>query len=271
MTARFNSLRCRCGTVCSIVAYALTMLCVAWVVLRGAESMGYNWQWYRVPRFILLPDGSPGPLLQGAGITLLVSGLGLAGAAVLALGTALLRLSGSVVGQAMARGYLELIRNTPLLVQIFFIYFVLAPAVDLGRMSSAVLALSLFEGAYASEIIRAGILAVPRGQWEGALSLGMKKPSIYMQVILPQALRNVLPPLTSQGVSLIKDSALVSTIAIYDLTMHGQAIIAETFLSFEIWSVVAVIYLVFTVTLSSLARLLEKQSSSPHLEDSCTK
>jgi polar amino acid transport system permease protein len=269
MTPTLRSLRCRCGTLCSIAAYALTMLLVAWAVLRGAESMGYNWQWYRIPRFIFLPDGSPGPLLQGAGITLLVSGLGLAGAAVLALGTALLRLSGSVVGQALARGYLELIRNTPLLVQIFFIYFVLAPAVGLGRMPSAVLALALFEGAYASEIIRAGILGIPRGQWEGALSLGMSRGSIYRQVILPQALRNVLPPLTSQGVSLIKDSALVSTIAIYDLTMHGQAIIAETFLSFEIWFVVAAIYLVFTLTLSSLARLLEKRSST-HLEDSCT-
>jgi len=269
MTLTFRSLRCRCGTLCSVVAYALTMLLVVWAVLRGAESMGYNWQWYRIPRFIILPDGSPGPLLQGAGITLLVSGLGLVGAAILALGTALLRLSGSVVGQALARGYLELVRNTPLLVQLFFIYFVVAPAVGLGRMPSAVLALALFEGAYASEIIRAGILGIPRGQWEGALSLGMSRGSIYRQVILPQALRNVLPPLTSQGVSLVKDSALVSTIAIYDLTMHGQAIIAETFLSFEIWFVVAAIYLVFTLTLSSLARLLEKRSST-HLEDSCT-
>ena len=127
----------------------------------------------------------------------------------------------------------------------------------LGRLASAVLALSLFEGAYASEIIRAGILAIPRGQWEGALSLGMTRGSIYRQVILPQALRNVLPPLTSQGVSLIKDSALVSTIAIYDLTMHGQAIVAETFLSFEIWFVVAAIYLLFTGILSALVRLLE--------------
>ena len=263
-------LSCRCGAACPIFAYILTMACVVWAVLHGAETMGYNWQWYRVPRFILLPDGSPGPLLQGAGVTLLVSGLGLAGAAFLALATALLRLSRSVVGKAVARCYLELIRNTPLLVQIFFIYFVLAPAVGLGRMASAVLALSLFEGAYASEIIRAGILAIPRGQWEGALSLGMTRASIYRLVILPQALRNVLPPLTSQGVSLIKDSALVSTIAIYDLTMHGQAIVAETFLSFEIWFVVAAIYLLFTGALSSLARLLEKQSPSPHLEDSCT-
>jgi len=269
MTATPTSPRCRRSAACSVAAYALTMLCLAWAVLHGAESMGYNWQWYRVPRFIILPDGSPGPLLQGAGITLLVSAAGFAGASVLALGTALLRLSGSVVGQALARGYLELVRNTPLLVQIFFIYFVLAPAVGLGRMSSAVLALSLFEGAYASEIIRAGILGIPRGQWEGALSLGMSRASVYRQVILPQALRNVLPPLTSQAVSLIKDSALVSTIAIYDLTMHGQAIIAETFLSFEIWFVVAAVYLVFTLTLSSLARLLEKRSST-HLEDSCT-
>ncbi len=267
----FLRMRCRCGAFCAVAAYVATMIFVTWAVLRGAETMGYNWQWYRVPRFIILPDGSPGPLLQGAGITLMVSGLGLCGAAALALTTALLRLSDSVVGQAVARCYLELIRNTPLLVQIFFVYFVLAPAVDMGRMASAVLALSLFEGAYASEIIRAGILAIPRGQWEGALSLGMKRSTIYRLVILPQALRNVLPPLTSQGVSLIKDSALVSTIAIYDLTMHGQAIVAETFLTFEIWFVVAAIYLVFTGILSSLARLLEKQSSTSHLEDSCTK
>lgn len=270
MIADISRLRCRCGAPCAVIAYALTMLCVAWAVLRGAEGMGYNWQWYRVPQFILLPDGSPGPLLQGAGVTLLVSGLGLVGAAALALATALLRLSGSRVGRAMARVYLELIRNTPLLVQIFFIYFVLAPVFGIGRLASAVLALSLFEGAYASEIIRAGILAIPRGQWEGALSLGMTRATIYRQVILPQALRNVLPPLTSQGVSLIKDSALVSTIAIYDLTMHGQAIVAETFLSFEIWFVVAAVYLLFTGLLSCLARLMEKQSPTPHLEDSCS-
>jgi polar amino acid transport system permease protein len=245
------------------------MFGLAWAVLSGAESMGYNWQWYRVPRFILLPDGSPGPLLHGAGVTLLISGLGLIGATILALGTALLRLSGSTVGQVVARCYLELIRNTPLLVQIFFIYFVLAPAVGLGRLPSAILALALFEGAYASEIIRAGILAVPRGQWEGALSLGMSTRRVYMLVILPQALRTILPPLTSQGVSLIKDSALVSTIAIFDLTMHAQAIVAETFLSFEIWFVVAGIYLFITLTLSTLTKFLEKQSPAPHLEESC--
>lgn len=241
----------------SILAYALTMIGIVYIVTRGAEVSGYNWQWHRVPRFLMLPDGAPGPLLRGAGTTVLLSLLGFAGAGILAFGTALLRLSQSVVGRAMARTYLELIRNTPLLVQIFFIYFVLAPAVGFGRMTSAVLALSLFEGAYASEIIRAGILGVNAGQWEAARSLGMSTATMYRHVILPQALRASLPPLTSQGVSLIKDSALVSTIAIFDLTMHGQAIVAETFLSFEIWFTVAGLYLLLTWSLSALANRLE--------------
>lgn len=230
-------------------------------VIHGASTSGYSWQWYRIPDCIILPDGTPGPLLHGAGVTLLISLLSFVGSSVLALGTALLRLSSSPAGRALAWVYLELIRNTPLLVQIFFVYFVLAPMVNLGRMQSAVLTLALFEGAYASEIIRAAILAIPKGQWEGALSLGMTRGSVYLRVILPQALRNALPPLTSQGVSLIKDSALVSTIALLDLSMQAQIIVAETFLTFEVWFTVAAIYLVFTLALSGLAGFLDKQDT----------
>lgn len=246
----------------AIAAYVLTMAALAWAVTHGARTMGYNWQWYRVSRFLIGADGSAGPLVTGALVTLQVSALGALGATLLAMLTALARLAKSPVARFAARCYLELIRNTPLLVQIFFIYFVLAPLLDLGRLASAVLALALFEGAYASEIIRAGILAVPAGQWEAARSLGMRQTTIYGQVILPQALRIILPPLTSQGVSLLKDSALVSTIAIYDLTMQGQAIVAETFLTFEIWFVIAAIYLAFTVLLSTLARILERALST---------
>jgi polar amino acid transport system permease protein len=97
---------------------------------------------------------------------------------------------------------------------------------------------------------------------EAARSLGMTRRQAYTKVILPQALRNVLPPLTSQGVSLIKDSALVSTIAVYDLTMQGQRIIAETFLTFEIWFTVALLYLVLTLSLSAVANLIEKKTKS---------
>lgn len=171
----------------------------------------------------------------------------------------MLRLSGAVLGKMVARGYLELIRNTPLLVQIFFIYFVLSPILNIDRFTSAVLALSLFEGAYASEIFRAGIVSIDRGQWEASFSLGFGTLEAYRYVILPQAIRRMLPPLTSQAISLIKDSALVSTIAIYDLTMQGQAIIAETFLTFEIWFVVAAIYLAVTLALSFGINVMERR------------
>jgi polar amino acid transport system permease protein len=127
----------------------------------------------------------------------------------------------------------------------------------LSAFASAVLALSLFEGAYTSEILRAGIVSIHKGQWEAAYSLGMRTRQAYQYVILPQAIRRLLPPLTSQAISLIKDSALVSTIAIYDLTMRGRAIVAETFLTFEIWFTVAAIYLIITISLSVLVHSME--------------
>lgn len=232
------------------------------LIALSTQNMTYNWQWYRVPRYIVESTDTglrAGLLLQGLAVTLKISGLGLVLAAGIGLVTALLRLSQSVVANVVARTYLEAIRNTPLLVQIFFIYFVVSPVLGIGRFWSAVIALSLFEGAYASEIIRGSILAVHRGQWESAYSLGLSTPDSYRFVILPQAIRQIVPPLTSQAVSLVKDSALVSTIAIYDLTMRGSAVVAETFLTFEIWFVVAGIYLAVTGALSVLVGILEKR------------
>lgn len=232
--------------------------------MQGAESLGYNWQWNRVPRYLIKisADGWQfGPLLQGLWLTLEITLVSLCLSLILGLVSALMRLSVAPMARGIARVYLELIRNTPLLIQLFIIYFVFAPILDLGRFTSAVVALSLFEGAYASEIIRAGILAIPAGQWEASASLGMSNGQSYRYIILPQALRQMIPPLTSQGISLVKDSALVSTIAIYDLTMQGQQIIAETFLSFEIWFVVAIIYLVVTMFLSFLVKYLEYRLS----------
>jgi polar amino acid transport system permease protein len=129
----------------------------------------------------------------------------------------------------------------------------------LNRFCSAVLALSLFEGAYASEIFRAGIVSIARGQWEAAYSLGLSGYHTYRHIILPQAIRRILPPLTSQAISLIKDSALVSTIAIYDLTMQAQALISETYLTFELWFTVALMYLAVTVTLSLVVAVMERR------------
>lgn len=242
------------------------------IVLVAAALSGtvsYKWQWYRVPKYLFqIRDGSYtlGRLLQGVVVTLEISGLSLVCTFVIGLVTALFRLSHSVVARGLARVYLELVRNTPLLIQIFLIYFVIAPIFNFGPFFSAVLALSLFEGAYTSEIIRAGITGIPRSQWESAYSLGLSSFITYRKVILPQAMRQVLPPLTSQAISLIKDSALVSTIAIYDLTMQGQAIVSETFLSFEIWFTVAAIYLVLTLFLSLGTHILEKRLKMPGRE-----
>jgi polar amino acid transport system permease protein len=192
-------------------------------------------------------------------VTFRISAISLVLSFAIGLLTALFRMSQSFVAKTIARIYLELIRNTPLLIQLFFIYFVLGPVLGLDRFLSAVLALSLFEGAYASEVFRAGIVSIQRGQWEAAYSLGLSTFDTYKDIVLPQAIRRILPPLTSQAISLVKDSALVSTIAIYDLTMQAQAVIAETFLTFELWFTVAGMYLVVTVTLSIIVNIMEKR------------
>jgi polar amino acid transport system permease protein len=140
----------------------------------------------------------------------------------------------------------------------------LSPIFDISAFTSAVLALSLFEGAYASEIFRAGIVSIHQGQWEAGFSIGLNTYQTYRLIVLPQAIRRILPPLTSQAVSLIKDSALVSTIAIYDLTMRGQTIIAETFLVFEIWFTVAAIYLTVTLALSLTVFYMERKIKIEH-------
>src|SRR4030042_5807523 len=231
------------------IKFFLAIAAIAWIISRGSYQAGYNWQWYRIPKYIASFENGvfiAGPLLTGLQITLYITAVSLLLSVVFGLVAALLRLSDSLIAKSLARIYLETIRNTPLLVQLFFIYFVISPIIGLSRFSSAVLALSFFEGAYASEIFRAGILSIPKGQWEAAYGLGFSTFQSYRYVILPQGIRKMLPPLTGQAVSLIKDSALVSTIAITDLTMQGQAIIAETYLVFEIWFLVACIYLLIT-------------------------
>ena len=250
----------------ALLQFCLLLAGLTWLLVHSADSIGYNWQWYRIPRYLFTKtDGGiiAGPLLEGLKITLTISLAGLVLALLIGLLTACLRLSHSFVARGLAVFYLETSRNTPLLIQIFFIYFVLGPALGLERLPSAILALSLFEGAYTSEILRAGIQSVAKGQMEAARSLGLTTYATYRHIILPQALRTVLPPLTSQAISLIKDSALVSTIAIYDLTMQAQAIIAESYLTFEIWFTVAAMYFVITLLLSLTVGILENRLKLP--------
>ncbi len=249
-----------------ISQFILLMAGGCWLTIHSVENIGYNWQWYQIPKYLLqiTEQGiSAGPLIKGLKFTLFISFVSLIFSLVIGLVTALLRLSGSPVARGVATFYLEISRNTPLLIQIFFIYFVLGPVLGLGRIPAAILALSLFEGAYTSEIFRSGILSVAKGQHEAAYSLGLKPFYTYRHVILPQAIRTILPPLTNQAVSLVKDSALVSTIAIYDLTMQAQMLIAETYLTFELWFTVALMYLTITIFLSLMVGIMEKRLKLP--------
>ena len=245
-----------------IAIYLIVMAIIGYTIIRGASEQGYHWQWYRVPQFLFtLKNGTftLGPLLKGLEVTLYITVISMVFTYIIGLATALLRLSESIIGRASARVYLEIARNTPLIVQLFFVYFVIAPVLGIDRLFAAILALSLFEGAYASEIYRSGIVSIHKGQWEACHALGLTKFDAYRTVILPQAIRRVLPPLTSQTISLIKDSSLVSVIAVYEMTMQANAIVAETFLTFEVYFTIAAIYLVLTVSISQLVALLERK------------
>lgn len=240
----------------------LFILFIVFIFIIGYRNLDYNWQWYRVKPFLFIVENgmvTRGLLLDGLLITLKISSISLVLSFFIGFLSAFARLSSSPVLKSVSWIYIETIRNTPLLIQIFLIYFVISPVFNLSAFVSAVIALSLFEGAYSSEIIRSGIISVPRGQYEAAQSIGLPVYATYIKVIIPQMLRQALPMLAGQSVSLIKDSALVSTISIYDLTMQGQRIVSETFLTFEIWFTVALCYLVITGSLSFIVRQFENR------------
>jgi len=245
-----------------IIQYLLLVAVVVWLMSLSTSTLGYYWQWYRIPRYLFrIEDGRlvAGQLIQGLFFTFKISGISLVLAFAIGLATALIRLSGSFMGRIVSRVYLETIRNTPLVVQIYLMYFVIGPILGFGRFASAVAALCVFEGAYVSEIFRAGIVSLHKGQWEAAHSLGLSTFNTYRDVILPQAIRRILPPLTSQVITLIKNSALVSIVSLSDLALQARIIAADTFLTFEVWFTAAAIYLVILVTLSTVVFYMEKR------------
>ena len=246
--------------------YALVMAGLVWLTIEGAAGMGYNWQWYQIPRYfyrVIDEELIWGPLATGLVITIEISLYSMLLTLALGLLTALLRMSNSLSGQVLARVYLETIRNTPMLVQIYVFYFVIAPVVGIDRFWTGVFCLGLFEGSFASEIIRAGINSVPRGQWEAASSVGLSRFASYRYVVLPQAIPLMLPPMTGVLINLIKHSSIVSVIAVFELTTEGRNIIADTYMAFEVWLTVAGIYLVLTVSLSIFVGYLERRLRQP--------
>lgn len=203
-----------------------------------------------------------GPIAIGLWVTVKISFISLLFSIVLGLIFGLMRVARNQTARNLSLTYVELIRGTPLLVQIFIVYFFIGTVFDFDRFTAGVVALSVFSGAYVAEIIRAGIQSIPAGQMEAARSLGMKYPQAMYYVILPQALKRTLPPLAGQFINLIKDSSLVSVISITDLTKAGREVVSGSFAPFEVWFTVAALYLLVTGTLSWAIQRLEKRLSA---------
>lgn len=200
-----------------------------------------------------------GPLLLGLWTTLWLSAAASVVGLIIGMVTGLCRIARNATLRQLSIVYIEIIRGTPLLVQIFIFYFFLGTVLDISRIVAGISALAIFAGAYVAEIIRAGIQSIPRGQMEAARSLGMNVTQAMIYIILPQAFKRILPPLAGQFISLIKDSSLVSVIAITDLTKSGREVITSTFATFEIWFVVAFLYLVLTFSLSQVIAWIERR------------
>ncbi|MEW2394977.1 amino acid ABC transporter permease [Streptomyces sp. NPDC046862] len=200
--------------------------------------------------------------LSGLWATVLLSVAAIATGTLLGLVVAALRTSRVPVLAQLARGYLEVFRGTPLLIQMLFIYFGAAylNLAGLTVFGAALLALTLYQGAYIAEIFRAGIEAVPRGQWEAARVLGLPRPQTFLSVVLPQTRAIVLPPLVGQYLSLIKDTSIAVVIGYVELVRQGQAVIDREGDPATSYLAVAVLYFVICYPLSLLVRHMERKA-----------
>ena len=200
-------------------------------------------------------------LLVGAGVTIKITALSVALGVVIGLFVGIARISRIKLLRVLAAIYVDFFRGTPLLVQIFLVYFAL-PVITGQRVDPFVAAIGscgINSGAYVAEIFRAGIQSIDKGQMEAGRSLGMTWVQTMRYIIVPQAFKRVIPPLGNEFIALLKDSSLVSVIGFEELTRRGQLIIAKTYGSLEICLSVAVIYLAMTLTISRFVAYLERR------------
>ena len=200
---------------------------------------------------LFLPDG----ILKTFEVTL----LSIACSLVVGLITGIGRISRIPIINRIATIYVEVIRGIPLLVQIFYIYYALGKIVQVPDIMAAVIAMTVCYGAYLGEIFRAGIQSIHRGQMEASIALGLTRTQSLRHVILPQTVRVVLPPLGNEFIALLKDSSLVSILAVSDLLRRGREYASKTFYYFEALTVVALVYLVMTLFFSRLVAIMEER------------
>ncbi|WP_027998042.1 glutamine ABC transporter permease GlnP [Sinorhizobium arboris] len=200
-------------------------------------------------------------LLSGARLTVLIALAGLAGGLAVGVVAGFMRAYGNAVLKAVAFAYVEVIRGTPIVVQVMFIYFALPLLADLrvNPMTAAVTAIVVNAGAYIAEIVRGSLLSVNKGLKEAGLALGLPVWKVLAYIVGPIAFRRMIPPLGNQFIVSLKDTSLFIVIGVGELTRQGQEIMASNFRAVEIWSAVAVLYLIMTSTLTLILRVTEKR------------
>ena len=265
---------------------------IGYVLHQAQSHFHYNWDWRLIPGYFARHDAERGWMLnllgQGFLATVRLALWGSLLAALIGGAMGVCRVSRSLFLRLLSRTYVELIRNLPPLVFIFIFYFFISsqlmPVLDvenrianaapetlnalallfgppelLPNFLSGLICLALFEGAYVTEIIRAGIEAIPKGQWDAARALGMNSGQVMSRVVLPQAVQQMIPALAGQFISLIKDSSLISLISIQEMTFAGTELAVSSGRVFEVWLTVAALYFLLCFGLARLFRRLERR------------
>ncbi len=285
-------------TLLDILLLGLLIAAGVVTINHALVNLDYKWNWEIIPQYFLRYDESKGSwipnlLMQGFFTTIRVSIWASLLASMIGIVTGLMLKAQSLYPRLLARTYVELVRNTPPLVLIFIFYFFLgnqlttllnidqfiatrgeyttrllgflvAEEAQFSAFVSAAMTMAIYEGAYMAEIIRAGFESVPKGQWEAADALGLNTRYKYRLIILPQAIKTILPAMAGQFISTIKDSAIVSVISIQELTFQGMELMAATYLTFEIWITITLMYFILTFSCSLLASKLEKHLNREH-------
>ena len=274
-----------------VVVSLLLLGLVGYVVYRLTTQLNYKWNWGILPQYFFYFDEDAGRwvaniLVEGLATTIRLSVWATLLAVVFGAVTGLMRVSARLFWRLIGGSYVELIRNMPPLVLVFIFYFFVSDQImpllgveDFVRsrpdsvkdvlallfaspqrftaFASGVITVAIFQGAYITEIVRAGIQSIERGQWEASYALGLSWGQQMRWVILPQALKRVLPPLTNEFINTIKYSAIVSVISIQELTFQGMQIMASTYVTIEVWITITAIYLIICFSLSMGVRRLE--------------
>lgn len=273
-----------------LIFLILASACI-WMAYRINVKVHYRWNWSVMPQYLFRFDSVngkwvPGLIIQGVFITLRISLYSTIIAMFLGTVMGIFRSSQSLFRRLVGWSYVELIRNIPILVWIFIFYYFVSdqfiPIMGLDGLTesksgwtrdlisfifisperfpaffSGMLALGIYEGAYITEIVRAGIQSVDSGQWEASAACGFSRKQQLRHIIFPQAAQRVLPPLAGQFISTIKDSSIVSVISIQELTFQGMELMSAAFLTFEVWITVMVLYLIICLLCSLAVERLE--------------